>query len=38
MAVSTARFGAERTPGLALGVVGLGIFGVLCGIGLALGE
>ncbi|HWI37907.1 MAG TPA: O-antigen ligase family protein [Burkholderiales bacterium] len=38
MAVGTARLGAERTPGLALGVVGLGIFGVLCGIGLAVGE
>ena len=29
MAVGTARLGAERTPGLALGVVGLGILGVL---------
>ena len=38
MAVGTARLGAERTPGLALGVVGLGLFGVLCGIGLAVGE
>jgi O-antigen ligase len=38
MAVTTARLGAERTPALALGVVGLGIFGVLCGIGLAVGE
>src|SRR4051812_26109871 len=38
MAVTTARLGAERTPALALGVVGLGIFGVVCGIGLAVGE
>ncbi len=38
MAVTTARLGAERTPGLALGVFGLGVFGVLCGIGLAVGE
>src|SRR4051812_31227539 len=37
MTVSTARLG-ERTPGLALGVVGLGLFGVLGGIGLAVGE
>ena len=38
MTVSTARLGADRTPALALGVVGLGVFGVLCGVGLALGE
>lgn len=38
MAVTTARLGAERTPGLALGVAGLAVFGVLCGIGLAIGE
>jgi O-antigen ligase len=38
MTVSTARLPAERGPGLALGVVGLGLFGVLCGIGLAVGE
>jgi len=38
MAVTTARLGAERTPGLALGVVGLAVFGVLCGVGLAIGE
>ena len=38
MAAGTARLGADRTPGLALGVVGLGVFGVLCGIGLAIGE
>jgi O-antigen ligase len=38
MTVSTARLPAERGPGLALGVVGLGLFGVLCGVGLAVGE
>jgi len=38
MTVSTARLPAERGPGLALGVVGLGVFGVLCGVGLAIGE
>lgn len=38
MAVLTNRLGAERTPGLALGVVGLAVFGVLCGVGLAIGE
>ncbi|HUQ74975.1 MAG TPA: O-antigen ligase family protein [Burkholderiales bacterium] len=38
MTTSSARLGAERTPGIALGVVGLGVFGVLCGVGLALGE
>ena len=38
MTVSTARLPADRAPGLALGVVGLGVFGVLCGVGLAIGE
>src|SRR3954470_15008451 len=38
MAVATHRLGADRTPGLALGVIGLGVFGVLTGIGLAIGE
>jgi O-antigen ligase len=38
MTVSTARLPAERGPGLALGVVGLGLFGVVCGVGLAVGE
>jgi O-antigen ligase len=38
MAVMTHRLGAERTPGLALGLIGLGLFGVLCGIGIAVGE
>src|SRR5437588_3536780 len=30
--------GRGNGPGLALGVVGLGLFGVTCGIGLAVGE
>jgi O-antigen ligase len=38
MTVSTARLPTERGPGLALGVVGLGLFGVLSGVGLAIGE
>src|SRR5438094_2474545 len=38
MTVSAARLPADRGPGLALGVVGLGLFGVTCGIGLAVGE
>jgi hypothetical protein len=38
MTVSTARLPSERSAGLALGVVGLGLFGVVCGIGLAVGE
>jgi len=38
MTVSAARLPAARGPGLALGVVGLGLFGVACGIGLAVGE
>jgi len=38
MTVSAARLPAERNAGLALGVVGLGLFGVICGIGLAIGE
>jgi len=38
MSASAARLHAERSPGLALGVVGLGLFGVACGLGLALGE
>lgn len=38
MAVSAARLPAERGLGLGLGVVGLGLFGVICGIGLAIGE
>jgi hypothetical protein len=38
MTVSAARLPADRGPGLALGVVGLGLFGVVCGIGLAVGE
>ena len=38
MTASVARLHAQRSPGLALGVVGLGLFGVACGLGLALGE
>src|SRR5713101_4879335 len=42
MTVSTARLpagsGTRGGPGLALGVVGLGLFGVVCGVGLAVGE
>ncbi|HZE61724.1 MAG TPA: O-antigen ligase family protein [Burkholderiales bacterium] len=38
MTVSAARLPAERNAGLALGVVGLGLFGVVCGVGLAIGE
>jgi len=40
MTVSAARLPARHSggPGLALGVVGLGLFGVACGIGLAMGE
>src|SRR3954466_1669766 len=38
MSVSAARLPAERDAGLALGVVGLGLFGVIGGIGLAIGE
>ena len=42
MTVSAARLPAHGTrgggPGLALGVVGLGLFGVVCGVGLAVGE
>src|SRR5438552_735895 len=38
MTVSAARLPAERNAGLALGVVGLGLFGVVCGLGLAIGE
>jgi len=38
MTAASARLPSERGPGLALGVVGLGLFGVVCGIGLAVGE
>ena len=38
MSASAARLHAQRSPGLALGVVGLGLFGVACGLGLAIGE
>src|SRR5689334_12785735 len=38
MTAASARLPSDRGPGLALGVVGLGLFGVACGIGLAIGE
>jgi len=38
MTAMKARLGAERGPGLALGFVLLGLFGVLCGVGVAMGE
>ena len=38
MTVSSARLPAGQAPGLTLGVVGLGLFGVVCGIGVAMGE
>ena len=38
MTVASARLPSDRGPGLGLGVVGLGLFGVLCGVGLAVGE
>jgi len=33
-----ARLPAERGPGLVAAAVGLGIFGIVCGIGVAIGE
>jgi O-antigen ligase len=38
MTVSTARLPAGQAPGLTLGIVGLGLFAVACGIGVAMGE
>ena len=38
MTAASARLSSERGPGLALGVVGLALFGVVSGIGLAIGE
>jgi len=38
MTAAAARLPTERGPGLALGVAGLGLFGVACGVCLALGE
>jgi hypothetical protein len=37
MSVTTARL-AERGPGLVFAAVGLGLFGIACGIGVAIGE
>lgn len=36
--MTTARIELDRGPGLALGIVGLGLFAVLCGVGVAIGE
>ena len=38
MTAISARLPSERGPGLGLAVVGLGLFGILCGIGVAIGE
>jgi len=38
MSATTARLTAERGPGLAFAAVGLGLFGVACGVGVAIGE
>jgi len=38
MSATTARLTAERGPGLALAAVGLGLFAIACGIGVAIGE
>jgi O-antigen ligase len=33
-----ARLPAERGPGIATAAIGLGLFGIVCGIGIAVGE
>jgi O-antigen ligase len=38
MIQTAARLPAERGPGLLAAAIGLGLFGILCGIGLAIGE
>jgi O-antigen ligase len=38
MTALTSRAGVERGPGPVLGIVGLGLTAVLCGLGLAIGE
>src|SRR3954469_10843888 len=38
MTAMNARLGAERGPGLVLGIVGLVVFALLCGVGVAVGE
>ena len=38
MTVASARLPATQAPGLTLGIVGLGLFAVVCGIGVAMGE
>ena len=38
MTAISARLPSERGPGLAAAAVGLGVFGIVCGIGIAIGE
>ncbi|MFN2644625.1 MAG: O-antigen ligase family protein [Burkholderiales bacterium] len=38
MTAITARLPSERSLGLGVAIVGLGLFGILCGVGLAIGE
>ena len=38
MSVISARLPDRGAPGLAAAIVGLGLFGILCGIGIAIGE
>src|ERR1700745_2217501 len=38
MTAISARLPAERGPGLVAAAVGLGLFGILCGVGVAIGE
>lgn len=38
MAYASARPSAERSGGLVLGLTGVGLFAVLCGVGIAFGE
>ena len=38
MAYASARPAAGRSAGLVFGLAGLGLFAVLCGVGIAFGE
>ena len=38
MTAISARLPGERGPGLAAAAVGLGLFGIVCGVGIAIGE
>ena len=38
MTAISARLPAERGPGLVAAAVGLGLFGIICGVGVAIGE